>query len=279
MWRLVLFFSLAMSFSSRAFAGPLRVTALFEWQRGSARESYAGFLLLELPFERLARPALPPALPSNRFSSWAEDANAPHLTEDANPPRAAESRPAQPMPSHSHPVPVQSVRRLVRAALANGSDAHADERLGSLASRMRAAAVLPELSLRGARSTNESLRLSPNGTVVNDYTQTGGAGLILEARATWRFDRLVFADDELHVERLRIQRERARERVIELLLKHLFAWQRARSRLSTSADTLSDEEQALAEAELDSARAALDVLTDGAFTDELPRLEAANDAH
>ncbi|HET9934430.1 MAG TPA: hypothetical protein VFQ35_27190, partial [Polyangiaceae bacterium] len=209
------------------------------------------------------------AWPAPRVASIAEDAVAPKPTE---------TRPLKRGEIHSRPLPVISVRRLLRAALAHSSDANADERLQGLSSRMRAAAALPELSLRAARSTNESLRLSPNGTLVNDYTQTGGAGVIFEARATWRFDRLVFADDELHVERLRIQRERVRERVIELLLKHLFTWQRARSRLLTGGDTLSDEERALGEAELDSARAALDVLTDGAFSDELPRLEAASDS-
>lgn len=270
MWRpLLLLVSLAMSLTSPAIAGPLRVTALFEWQRGPARESYTGFVLLEVPFERLARPLLPATPTGGKL--WS-------LTEDAGSPPPVEKRPARPLALQSRPLPVKSVRRLVRAALEHGFDVDGDERLGGLASRMRAAAVLPELSLRAARSTNESLRLSPNGTLVNDYTQTGGAGLIFEARATWRLDRLVFADDEIHVERLRVERERARERVVELLLKHLFAWQRARSRLLTNAETLTEEERALVEAELDGARAALDILTDGTFSGELPLLEAANDA-
>jgi hypothetical protein len=269
MWRRFLILSFAVLVPSRANAGPLRVSALFEWEQGFQRQGYAGFLLLELPLERLARPALPPVWRPQRGSCFAEDAALPKPAE-TRPPKTAEIR--------SRPLPVGSVRRLLRAALAHSSDANADERLQSLSSRMRAAAALPELSLRAARSTSESLRLSPNGPLVRDYTQTGGAGLLFEARATWRFDRIVFADDELHVERLRIQRERVRERVIELLLKHLFAWQRARSRLLTGGETLSDDERALGEAELDSARAALDVLTDGAFSDELPRLEAASDA-
>lgn len=269
MWRRLFILSFAILVPSRASAGPLRVSALFEWEQGVQRQGYAGFLLLELPFERLARPTLPPAWGPRHGSSFAEDAAVP---------KAAPARPLKREEIRSRPLPVGSVRRLLHAALAHSSDANADERLQGLSSRMRAAAALPELSLRAARSTSESLRLSPSGTLVNDYTQTGGAGLIFEARATWRFDRLVFADDELHVERLRIQRERVRERVIELLLKHLFAWQRARSRLLTGSETLSDDERALGEAELDSARAALDVLTDGAFSEELPRLEAASDA-
>ena len=262
MWQRFLALASVFLVSHPAAAGPLRLSALFEWQRGPTRQSCAGFVLLELPLERLARPRIPVLPRAASFGALSEG------TE-----RAIEPRPTS-APSRSHPLPAGSVRRLLRAALQRNADESVEERLSSLGARARAAAVLPELTLRGARSTDQSLRLSPNGSYVSDYTQTGGAGLIFEARATWKLDRLVFADEELHVERLRIQRERVRERVVELLLKHLFAWQRARGRLLAALDTLGDDERAELEAELDSARAALDVLTDGAFSDELPRIEA-----
>jgi hypothetical protein len=71
---------------------------------------------------------------------------------------------------------------------------------------------------------------------VYDYTQTGGADLLLEARATWTLDRLVFADEELGIERL--TEAEARDR---------------------------------AELERFEAEAALDVLTGGWFAAEIAR--------
>lgn len=254
--------AVVLSVSSRAAAGPLRLSALFEWERAPGREAYAGFLLLELPFDRLSRPRMPLPLEAPRAAVLAEGPE-------------PEARPKASTRGRSHSLPAPSVRRLLRAALEQNGAQSVEQRLESLSARMRSSAVLPELTLRAARSTNEQLRLSPNGTYVYDYTQTGGAGLIFEARATWKLDRLVFADEELHVERLRVQREKVRERVVELLLKHLHAWQRARSRLLVATEALGDEERALMEAELDAAEAALDVLTDGAFSDERPLLEAS----
>ncbi|MGC4092470.1 MAG: hypothetical protein QM756_32255 [Polyangiaceae bacterium] len=250
---------LFLSMVTSAQATPLRLSLLFEWQRGSQQQSYAGLVVLDLPLERWASPRLP--------TSIAEEAQPkPPAAAPAPPPRAR---------IRTRPLPARSVKRLLKAALANRADSSVDDRLQSLSSRMHGAALLPELMLRGARSTSETLRLAPTGGSVYDYTQSGGAGLIVEARATWKLDRLVFADEELHVERLRMQREHVREQVVTLLLKQLFAWQRARARLLAEPDTLSDAERAELEAELDGAHAALDLLCDGAFSEELPQLEAS----
>jgi len=224
-------------------------------------------LLVDLPLERLARPSVP-------LSPFPSEAPSGRLAEGATPKRA-EPAPAAVAPApvrRQRPLPASVLRRLLRAALSAQAGESVDERLGHLASRMRAAAVLPELMLRAARSTNESLRLSPTGTAVTDYTQNGAAALIFEGRATWKLDRLVFADEELAVERLRIQRERVRERIVASFLKELFAWQRARARLLNEAETLPEEERAVLEVELEHAVAALDVLTDGAFSEELARM-------
>ncbi|MFZ5892148.1 MAG: hypothetical protein ACOY0T_13915 [Myxococcota bacterium] len=262
MWLRLISFALVLLVSSSALAEPLRLSFLFEWRHSTMRTDYAGMLGLELPLERMVQS-------TSRAEAARSELQLAALTEGTAP----AARVVTPR-SQSRPLPARSVRRLLRAALAGNAEESAEERLASLASRSRVAAVLPELSLRAARSTNESLRLSPNGTYVYDYTQTGGAGLIFEARATWKLDRLVFTDDELHVERLRVQREKVREHVIALLLKHLFAWQRARARLLSESSPPEDEERVLLEAELDSERAALDVLTDGAFSEELPRIQA-----
>jgi len=270
MRRWLLGLCLVSSVTQTAAAAPFRLSLLFEWRRAAAREDCAGMLLVDLPLERLARPSPPlsPALPGEPSGRLAEDATGPKSVE----PAPASRVPAVAPVHRPRPLPASALRRLLRAALAGQADESVDERLDRLASRMRAAAILPELMLRGARSTNESLRLSPSGSAVTDYTQNGGAALIFEGRATWKLDRLLFADEELQLERLRIQRERVRERLVASLLKELFAWQRARARLLNDADTLPEEERAAVESELEHAGAALDVLTDGAFSEELARM-------
>jgi hypothetical protein len=130
---------------------------------------------------------------------------------------------------------------------------------------------LPELVLRAARSTDQTLRLSPTATdaAVYDYTQTGGADLLLEARATWTLDRLVFADEELGVERLRLDHARSEAQLVDRIVALVFDWERARQVLATP----DAEPEARLKAELDElqAEATLDVLTDGWFSAELAR--------
>lgn len=227
-------------------------------------------VFLALPLERLARPRVPP-LASADSAGLREGPPGEPLT-----PPAPTLVPPRPTPSRPPLLEPGLARRLVRAALRAHGALQAEDRLDGLVSRSRFSSTLPELTLRAVRSTDESLRLSPSGTYVNDYTQTGGAGLLLEARATWKLDRLVFADEELHVERLRAQRERASERLVALVLKHLLGWQRARARLA--GPELSPEDQLRLEIEQLEAEAALDVLTDGLFASERRAREAGSAA-
>jgi hypothetical protein len=158
--------------------------------------------------------------------------------------------------------------RLVNATLgaayrtAGRGRAHA--RYASLSSRARASAALPELRLRAARSTDESLRLTPSSSDPYRYTQAGGVTLSFEGQATWRLDRLVFADEEISIEHLSQNRSRADSSLTEQVLKTLFQWQRARV---TAAREDVDPEARL-EAELRGLEAALrlDVLTGGWFS-------------
>jgi hypothetical protein len=162
-------------------------------------------------------------------------------------------------------------RGAVRAARRASARDLTRERLDSLSTRSRVSAVLPELVLRAARSTDRSLRLSPTASdiAVYDYTQTGGDDLLLEARATWTLDRLVFADEELGIERLRLEHTRSDERLVERVLALVFGWERA-GRLLAAVDT---EPELRLRAEVDQleAEATLDVLTDGWFGAELER--------
>ena len=107
--------------------------------------------------------------------------------------------------------------------------------------------MLPTLRLRAARTTDESLRLTPTIDDPYRYTQAGGTSLLFEARLDWKLDRLVFADEELGVERLLGDRENAAARLAERVLRLLVAWQRAQLRAADAG--LEPEQRALAELE------------------------------
>lgn len=259
---------LVLSSARPAWASSFNLGFAFEWHRTNLGERRSGMVFLALPLDRLGRPRVPRfALappPGLREGPRVEPPPAP--TPVAPAPTPAPAKPAPPRPPL---VDSALARRLVRAALQVRGAFRAEDRLDGLVSRSRVSSALPELTLRAVRSTDESLRLSPSGTVVNDYTQTGGAGLLLEARATWKLDRLVFADEELRVERLRAQREQMSERLTASVLKHLAGWYRARARLLDP--ELTPEERLRLEVEQLEAEAALDVLTDGFFGSERAR--------
>ena len=242
--------------ASTASAGPFRVGASVEWSQHEFGSAISGSLLLELPFERLLAP--------------------PRRIAEKSPGAIAQDAP----PAASRSASAGAIRRFADAALARGAvraarraslrDA-ARERLDGLSTRARVSALLPELVLRAARSTDQTLRLSPTATdaAVYDYTQTGGADLLLEARATWALDRLVFADEELAVERLRLDQARSEAALVDRVIALVFGWERARrTRLDQEAEP---EARFRAEVDETEAEAALDVLTDGWFGVELAR--------
>ena len=156
------------------------------------------------------------------------------------------------------------VRRVVLAAHRAGRRPQALARLSSLASRSRTSGALPEVSLRAERSVDESLRLAPT---INDpyrYTQAGGVRTVVGGKLTWRLNRLVFASDELAVERLRLERARLDARRVKRVIAELFRWQRARNQ-ERSADLPVEDRAAAALAALE-AELTLDVLTGGWFS-------------
>jgi hypothetical protein len=165
-------------------------------------------------------------------------------------------------------LPARLVRETVRAALrANGLGPEQD-RLANLAFRARASAALPELRLRVVRGLDQSLRLQPTDADPYRTQATDGASMSYEARATWRLDRLVFADEEVAVERLRAERASERRKLVHHVLEVLAAWQRARPTANGSA-----EEQEERDARFTAASATLDGLTDGAWSSLLSATE------
>jgi hypothetical protein len=155
-------------------------------------------------------------------------------------------------------------REVVAAALrAQGLDDDLAA-LESLRSRARWSALLPEVRLRAARSTDDSQSTTSSSSVGDDETLWGVRGrTYLEARAAFRLDRLVFAEEELVTARLRQDVRERRDRVTHRALEALFAWQRA----DLDARDGESEEASLRQRE---ARAVLDVLTSGWFSRRFP---------
>jgi hypothetical protein len=159
-------------------------------------------------------------------------------------------------------VTAEVARSCVRAAL-RAVGLSDDQRLDSVASRARSSAALPELRFRAVRTLGESGRISLSDDDPSRYVASGAASNVLEARLTFRLDRLLFADEEIAVERARLDRSELRSRIAAKVLQALFEWQKA---FATAADaTLPAEERwnaALREAE---ACAILDMMTGGWF--------------
>lgn len=184
------------------------------------------------------------------------------------PPPAPQALPAPiPAPARLILTP-RFARSLVRIALRVAGFPAARARLGALGGRARSSAMLPALRLRAARTNDQSLRLTPTIDDPYRYTQAGGTSLLFEARLDWKLDRLVFADEELGVERLLGDRESAAARLAERVLRLLLAWQRARIRAADP--ELEPDRHMLAELEALEAELQLDVLTNGWFSAQPP---------
>lgn len=167
-------------------------------QRSSARAEQAAWLSVTVPLEKLAAAAPAPAA-----------AKAPEAASVV-PPVAPEPTPAPLVSFQQLRALTDFSRRATLVALGVAGTAAERRRLDSLSGRARACALLPELRLRAARNTDQALRLSPTTDDPYRVTQADGAGLVLEASATFRLDRLLFAREELTVERLRQQAGEAR---------------------------------------------------------------------
>jgi hypothetical protein len=154
-------------------------------------------------------------------------------------------------------------RRAVTAAWRTAGVGVDDTRVDSMIARARSSAALPEARLRAMRVF--LLDGSQPSIVPIDSSSyaTTAATLVLEGRLTWRLDRLLFADDEPSLERLRLDREEARGKVAGKVLDALFQWQRAwlaLYALKPGTREATDATMRLVEAE-----AGLDVLTGGWF--------------
>jgi hypothetical protein len=231
-------------------------------RRADGRSELGALVLLGVPLERLSRPRLP------RLPMLAEGPSPlPAGTRPPLPPPAGAPVPAPPLiDTTALPLPVtpEMARAAVAAALVEARLSDPEVSLDRLASRARNAALLPELRLRVMRQLDQTQSLSPTEYDPDRVTSSGGTSLWLEARATWRLDRLVFADEEIALERMRRERAEAQTRLVRRVLDLLFAWQKALvARDDPDRDPEARLRAVLAAVE---AEAALDVATGGWFS-------------
>ncbi len=276
--------------------GALRFHSL---QRSGVAFGFA--LMLTLPLDRLALPwrtSKELALSHRKVSPWAAMAVVPAFA--VGPALAKETR-VVPAPSASGPHPSASpaptpsasivpslppakglaldgdkIRALVLAAqkLA-GLDR--DDVFDAIATRARASALLPELRLRVFRTADAGLTLYDSGDAseATRSTALGGTRTGIEARFSFRLDRLVFADEEIALERLRLERLELKQKIATRIIELVVRWAKAER---ASRDTLLlDVERDAAAATALECLAALDAFTGGLATKLLlgkaPRVE------
>ncbi len=222
---------------------------------GGAQE-IGGFVVVGLPLDRVARaPARPrDSLAPSLVSSWVPASAASPMTEPQGPRFRPDEGPL---------LTPKIARACVFAALRAAGLGADDLRLDGVLSRARWSAVLPEARLRAVRF--DDARLSTDTTVDSSRLRDStGANMGLEARLTWRLDRLLYADDEPAFERMKLDRVAARARVAGRVLDALFHWQRAWIELKWSQHDSREESEAAAR--MVEAEATLDVLTAGWFS-------------
>lgn len=179
----------------------------------------------------------------------------------------AEAAPAEvetPLPAVAAVLAPAEVRALLDAVHQHAGLSKEDKRLDDLASRARTAAALPELRVRVARITDESQSLSPTEYDPLRVTADARSTLWLEARATWRLDRLLFAEEELAVERIRRDVQDQRIKLTERVSALVGAWQRAA--IEARRDEATEVERLLAAVRVAECRTALDALSGGWLT-------------
>ena len=217
-------------------SGHVEVALHARSMRASARAEQAAWLTLTLPLDKLAlprgaqQPHVPPApVAAPLGSAAAAPGSAPAMPSStaavpgsaASPARGPASSVALAGAANSTPPPLlvsfeqlraltEFSRRATAVALGVAGAAAERRRLDSLAARARASALLPEVRLRAVRNTDQALRWVPTTDDPYRVTQADGAGMILEASATFRLDRLLFAHEELTVERVRQRAGQAR---------------------------------------------------------------------
>lgn len=221
--------------------------------QGGDRRDYAGSLVVSMPTDAWWSPR------KAKNISEPDDGGQPRP-----PPGGARARPRPDVSSAFLLVRPRDARAAADAAVAAAGHDRESEALDDLAARARWSAVLPQVRLRATRLVDESVSLSPTSYDADRTTSRGGASLWLEARTTWSLDRLLFADDEVRIERIQRQVADDARDLRERVVRDLFRWQRARVRVldpAISYDACVEHWLDMSELEV-----SLDVITGGWFS-------------
>jgi hypothetical protein len=226
-----------------------------------ARE-VGGMVVVGLPLDRFARVSARSVVPPSPSIGPAQSTTSASAAEE--PPVAVTPRLA---------------RTAVEAAWRAAGLGNDDARLDAIVSRARWSGVLPETRLRAIRYDDQRL-YTESAADVNRLRDSAGANVGLEARLTWRFDRLLYAEDEPSFERMRLERHDARARIGGRVLEALFHWHRAwlevrwaqaASREAREPPSRPSRDETEAALRVMEAEATLDVLTAGWFSASRPR--------
>lgn len=141
-----------------------------------------------------------------------------------------------------------------------------DAALDAMASRTRWSALLPEARVRILRHATDSTRATATDSSATEtpFYAYDSNSLWVEGRFTWRLDRLVFADEEPTIERLRLEHHDQRMKIAAKVVEHISKWQRAHFDVSQSPDGSLDRVDALMR-EMESS-SMLDAMTAGWFS-------------
>jgi hypothetical protein len=185
----------------------------------------------------------------------------------ADPPAPAKTVSPATAEPHADPSPLPPglAHECVMAAWRTAGLGAGDERIDAIESRARGSALLPETRVRAMRLWTDASHATTLATTdgTNTYDAVG-ANLVLEVRLTWRLDRALYAGDEPTLERVRMERSEARNRLADRVLQALFAWAKANQAAAVAvAGSPESREASLRAAE---AAATLDVLTGGWFS-------------
>lgn len=222
----------------------------FDKQRIDGRQEVGGIVVVGLALDRIA------AGPMHRVG------DGPRFMADSSPAAPAAAR----FPPTVTLVAPALARSCVAAAWRAAGLGVDDARIDGIVARARSSAWLPETRMRALRRIDDGTRTATLATTDGTtYYDLAGTTSMLELRLTWRFDRLLYADDEPTLERVRLERQDARSRLASRALEVLFAWQRA----SLDAESAPEPSRAKADALLRvaEAEATLDVLTAGWFSE------------
>lgn len=162
------------------------------------------------------------------------------------------------------PVTRDVAKNMVAAAWRATGLAADDDRLDGMLARTHSSALLPELHLRAARKIDDEIYGPTPADIAYRYAFPDRVENLFEARLTWKLDRLVYSNEEPSIERLRLERTDARERIAAHVLAVLSEWQRA----WVDVHTLPEDAPASLDAtmRMSDAEAALDVVTAGFFS-------------